>query len=202
MHTVEKNIIQASVRWGFGHTRYHDAFRQLGCADFLTPKQVEEMKSLGAPCPLRPDADDIAVMMRPSEFAPIVLKWLASSKCVFEVPGHEPRRLLTHADRETFRALKGSVRGVQVLDGRGAKPLHKVTPEHLQEALADWHAGEQRGDKWVPLYSLKEIEERMATRTGLKGDDAIKAHWVRDQVKKKFDTAARKPPSKEQSDGR
>lgn len=195
MLDVEKNIYEGPVRWGFGHKRYHDALRSLGCADFLTPKQVEEMKSLGVPCPLRPDAADVAVMVRPAEFAPVVIKWLSSTKCLFEVPGHEPRRLLTHKDRETFRTLRASVPGVQVPDGRGAKAQYKVTLEHLQAAIDDWHAGEDRNGKWVSLYSLKEIEARMALRTGLEGDDAIKAHWVRDQVKKRFGTAARKPPT-------
>lgn len=197
MHAVEKNIIQAPVRWGFGHKRYHDALRQLGCVDFLTPKQVEDMKVLGAPCPLRPDADDVAVVMRPTEFAPVVIKWLSSTKCLFEVPGHAPRRLLNHKDREDFRTLKASVPDVQVPDGRGAKPQYQITPEHIDAAIADWHAGEQRGDKWVPVYTLTEIEERMHLRSGVE----VKKHWIRDQVSKQFGTATRKPPvdnSKEQ----
>ena len=74
-------------------------------------------------------------------------------------------------------------------DGRGRKRKYEVSVEHLDNAISDWHAGEYHGSKWVRLYSLKQIEERMRLRTGMD----IKAHWVRDQVKKRFGSAARNP---------
>lgn len=195
MQLVEKKVKTSPVRWGFGHKRYHDALRSLGCTDVATPEKVEQWMADKIPHPLRHDAGDVAVMIRPTEFAPVVVKWLAETKCMFEVPGHEPRRLLSHKDREAFRKLKADVPDVDVPDGRGAKAQYVLTPEHLEAAITDWHAGEERDGKWVPLYSLKEIEARMALRTGLQGEHAIKAHWVRDQVSKRFQTAARKPPN-------
>lgn len=195
MFDVEKTHYEGPMRIGFGQKEHHDALRRLfGCVTVWTPRQVDLARAEDLPHPLREDDGDVAVMIRPTHFDPINIRWLATTKCEFEVPGHEPRRLLTMQDREDFRALKldAAKFGVDFRDGRGAKPKHKISEADIAAAIKDWHEGEDRDGDWVPVYKLSEVVERMKLRTG---SDKIKDHWIRDQVKKRFGSAARKPPA-------
>jgi hypothetical protein len=193
METVEKKVQTEPMRIGFGPKEHHETLRAaLGCVEVLTLDQLDGIMALDV-SPFREDSDDVAVFVRPTYVTGAHIKWMAACGIRFEVAGHAPIRLRSFADREAFRALKPSVPGVDVPDGRGAKPLYAVSDEHLNAAIADWHSGEFVKGKWATDYTLKQIEERMRLRSGLE----IRAHWVRDQVKKRFGSAARNPNTME-----
>ena len=128
-------------------------------------------------------------MIRPSYLTAQHYKWLASSKCWFEVPGHEPRRLITWGDRQEFRALKPDAEGIKALETRGAPKQYQVPEEYYDTAVALWHHGEMVDGKWKATYKPSEIEEKIEKDTGVK----VNFTWVRDLAKSRVGHTRRNP---------
>lgn len=189
MESVEKTVQDGPMRVGIGPKEHHPVLLQaLDCEFAWTLKQVDALMEAEI-MPFREGTDDVAVFIRPTYISPAHLKWLAKAPIEFQVAGHEPRRLRTYEDRAAFRALKAKVGDQEVPDGRGAKPTYELKEEHVVAAIEDWHAGAYVKGKWVSDFSRLEIEERMKLRTGRE----VPAHWIRDQVIKRFKSAHRNP---------
>lgn len=188
MAYVEKNVQKDPIRIGIGPKKYHETLRTLGCESVMTPDDADFALANGVPA-FREDAGDVAVFIDPRCVAPVSIQRLATLGVVCEVAGHAPRKLRSYDDRQAFRALRAKVPGVDVPDGRGAAKVYDVSDQHLDDAIADWHAGAYVDGRWRPDYSRKQIVERMQRRTGLD----IQAHWIRDQVIKRHKSAHRNP---------
>ena len=120
METIEKSVQKGLVKIGFGPKEHHKVLRRaLKCRRFLTIEQLDVFMENDLPHPLRPGDGDIAVLIRPTYLSPQHYKWLASTKALFWVPGHEPRRLITWDDRQEFRGLKPSAEFARDAEARG-----------------------------------------------------------------------------------
>lgn len=190
MEPIENICHDGPMRFGIGPVEHHEVLRRaLDCEQVVTIDQIDAMMIANLPTFLRLDANDVAVFTRPSYLTPRHYKWLASSKAIFEVPGHEPRRLITWADRQEFRGLKPSVDRVEVPETRGAPKTYQIPPEYHETAIALWHDGEMKDGRWRATWKPSEIEDRIERDTGVR----VKFTWVRDLAKAKVGHTKRNP---------
>lgn len=189
MEIVEKKVQDGPVRIGIGPEEHHEALRYaLDCERVLTLEQIDGL--MGADyCPLRTDASDVAVILRPTYLSPAHIKWLAQTKCFFEVPGHDPVRLLTWDDRQGFRALKPDPERFKLEETRGAKKTYQIPDDYHDTAVALWHHGQMINGKWRPTYKPAEIVAKIKEDTGVE----VSRAWARDRAFEKVGHYRRNP---------
>ena len=177
------------MRIGVGTKKHAPALRQLGCEHVWTVDDLDEALSHKFPI-LRSSDDDHIVVIQPKILAPAHVKKIAAHGIQIEVVGHERILPKTHAERAKLRALKPQVPDDTDIPRPGAPTNYKFADEHIDAAMADWHAGEYVKGRWKPTFTLAELQDRLRLRTG---SDEVKHTWVRDRVKKKFGSAVRNP---------
>ena len=179
METVENIMQNDSMRIGFGPIDHHEVLlRRLGCGACYTLEQLDRMMEFEMPNPVRPGDNDVAVLIRPTYLTPQHYKWLASSKGFFEVPGHEPRRLITWDDRQEFRGLKPSAEHAKQAETRGAPKEYDIPDDYHPKAVELWHHGQMVNGRWKPTYKPAEIVAHIKADTGVK----VKKFWARDRA--------------------
>lgn len=179
METVENSVHNRSMRIGIGPKEHHHVLRQaLDCDRVFTLEQLDAMIEVEIESPLRPDDEDVAVLIRPSYLTPQHYKWLAGTKAQFVVPGHEPRKLITWDDRQNFRSLKPSADLARQAETRGAPKEYEIPDSYHPTAVSLWHDGEVVSGRWKPTYKPSEIVEKIKADTGVE----VSKVWARDRA--------------------
>ena len=193
METVDRNLQNEPVRIGIGPKEHHEVLtKALGCEEVYTVEQLDLYMANELPKPLRRD-EDTAVLIRPTYLSPAHIKWLAASKALFEVPGHEPRRLVSWNDRQEFRSLKPDAENIQVPESRGAEKTYDIPDEYHATAVKLWHHGKMQDGRWRATYKPTEIVTKIKEDTGVE----VSKTWARDRAIEAVGHAARNPNAKE-----
>lgn len=132
---------------------------------------------------------DTLIIVQPAIFKPTDYETMregCEGGILFQVVGHEPVALTTHAKIKAFRSLKAKGAYTEVKEITGRPRGLKYTVEQADAIIRLWHD--------VPKRKPADIVTVVDTILGVEAG-TVKAHWVRDLVKKYVGTAQREKPA-------
>lgn len=177
------------MRIGIGTKEEAKSLGEMQCHVIVTT--AEFVEAINSPIsPLRPDDDDVIVVINPKNLAMDVIKRIAETGVPIEVAGYDPQVPKTYEERRKLRSLTPNV-GDEVAPSRPGRPsIYEVAQAHIQDTIDDWHAGQYVEGKWKSKYTPAGVMERARLRTGLK---ELPDHWARNIMVSEFGSAVRNP---------
>ena len=181
--SVEKDRYTGPVKIGIGPKEQHRQLSALGCERVYDVPELEKGEHDSAdPVQMIFRQEDTVIMLQPGVMSKPMMRAIASIGPSWQVPGHDPVRLMSDDARAAWRRQKPRDMDDApiVADAQGRPPKWPVpTAAQISNIVKWWHGPKKPA----------EILELVRVMVGAD----VPKHWVRDQVIKATGNAKRSP---------